>query len=664
MKNQLSNSSKYFFLVIIFFFNSIIYGQFTSKDTNLVRTIYHRTFDKDLISGYLSAGDKEKVTAGLLCLANSDDTSFVKDVIKLDYSKFGDQIAFTLGKLGPSKLSETYLLEKAASNKSRVIYNSLGKIVDSLKLSEILSEKLSDKNKLPNGISLLLVNSYLRGIKTDSSLVNKCLLSELNSGDDQRLFDALYALYRMEPPAIFKDPLTEILATKKSSETYPIVEYTLGCLRKMSAVPADQKLFDKLIKNPDWKIRTEFIRTYVKYNFTTETNLFKFADLILDKNPNAAVQAAISVRQLKVDKSLKDTLLVYLNELIPDSDLSNNVRGEVFISIINLLDENPENFFEQYKDDILFRHQFEALTDNKFSTDFVFEYLQNEIPDLEESDLHFAAQTLMTLQDSLRNKANYQMAVNTFLNSNYPHVMAVTALGLDTNYIAANSAILQQIVFEQVLRNLNDANFSEALFMLGALSKNIGEDFAQQIFAMMKTSELNSVRKFANEQISGHAEITSRNDSLFDAIWEFAFAFKKVQVNTNRGSFTIKLNNGYAPITVGNFLKLASEGYFDNLIFHRVVPNFVIQTGDPTGTGWSGPGFEIISEFSSLPFKRNAVGMASAGKDTEGSQWFVMHNFYPHLDGNYTNFGEVISGIETVDLIQQGDFITDIELIK
>ncbi|OGU55113.1 MAG: hypothetical protein A2V66_13590 [Ignavibacteria bacterium RBG_13_36_8] len=133
---------------------------------------------------------------------------------------------------------------------------------------------------------------------------------------------------------------------------------------------------------------------------------------------------------------------------------------------------------------------------------------------------------------------------------------------------------------------------------------------------------------------------------------------------TNKGEFSIKYYAEYAPISVGNFSKLADIEFYRDVIFHRVVPDFVIQTGDTSGTGWCGPGYEIISEFSDLPFDEGYVGMASSGKDTEGSQWFVMHSDYPHLNGRYTVFGKIIDGMDVVGTIDQGDKIIRVELIK
>jgi cyclophilin family peptidyl-prolyl cis-trans isomerase/HEAT repeat protein len=131
-------------------------------------------------------------------------------------------------------------------------------------------------------------------------------------------------------------------------------------------------------------------------------------------------------------------------------------------------------------------------------------------------------------------------------------------------------------------------------------------------------------------------------------------------VTTSKGSFTIELLPEAAPLTVDNFVQLAQRDYYRNVTIHRVVPNFVIQDGDPRGDGNGGPGYQIRCEINQVLYGRAAVGMALSGKDTGGSQWFVTHSPQPHLDGGYTVFGRVVAGMDVVDRIVRGDVIQSI----
>jgi cyclophilin family peptidyl-prolyl cis-trans isomerase len=124
----------------------------------------------------------------------------------------------------------------------------------------------------------------------------------------------------------------------------------------------------------------------------------------------------------------------------------------------------------------------------------------------------------------------------------------------------------------------------------------------------------------------------------------------------NGGVFVIQLHADKAPITVNSFVFLAREGYFDSVTFHRVLEGFMAQGGDPTGTGTGGPGYEFVNEDSDLKFdKAGVVAMANAGRDTNGSQFFITFGPQERLNGGYTIFGQVISGMDVVNELRRRD---------
>jgi cyclophilin family peptidyl-prolyl cis-trans isomerase/HEAT repeat protein len=135
-----------------------------------------------------------------------------------------------------------------------------------------------------------------------------------------------------------------------------------------------------------------------------------------------------------------------------------------------------------------------------------------------------------------------------------------------------------------------------------------------------------------------------------------------VFLDTRHGTIEIELDVIAAPLTSWNFLELARKGFYNGIAFHRVVPNFVAQAGDPRGDGEGGPGRSIRDELHPAPYLRGSVGMALSWADTGGSQFFIAHGPAPHLDGRYTLFGKVVSGMEVVDKIRQGDVITAVRV--
>jgi peptidyl-prolyl cis-trans isomerase B (cyclophilin B) len=123
-------------------------------------------------------------------------------------------------------------------------------------------------------------------------------------------------------------------------------------------------------------------------------------------------------------------------------------------------------------------------------------------------------------------------------------------------------------------------------------------------------------------------------------------------LHTNQGAIEIELFDEAAPKTVDNFVKLARDGFYDGVIFHRVIPDFMIQGGDPTGTGTGGPGYQFEDEFNDHKVERGALAMANAGPNTNGSQFFIVTTeAAPWLDGKHTVFGRVTNGMDVVDTI-------------
>lgn len=157
---------------------------------------------------------------------------------------------------------------------------------------------------------------------------------------------------------------------------------------------------------------------------------------------------------------------------------------------------------------------------------------------------------------------------------------------------------------------------------------------------------------------------TGRTGPVYAQILSQTDRERVVEVVTTRGSFRIRLACPQAPLTCLSFLQLAGQGFFDGLTFHRVVPDFVVQTGDPRGDGWGGPGFALRDEINRQRFGRGAVGMALSGPDTGGSQFFIALSPQPHLDGGYTVFGQVAGDDSVLDQIRQEDGLVTIREVE
>jgi len=137
-------------------------------------------------------------------------------------------------------------------------------------------------------------------------------------------------------------------------------------------------------------------------------------------------------------------------------------------------------------------------------------------------------------------------------------------------------------------------------------------------------------------------------------------------METSKGAIKIELYANTAPNTVNNFIFLTNEGFYDGITFHRVINDFMVQSGDPTGSGSGGPGYRFDDEFDGNPHihQRGSLSMANAGPNTNGSQFFICHESQPHLDGKHTVFGQVTHGQEIVNSIQQGDNIVKVSITE
>ena len=240
------------------------------------------------------------------------------------------------------------------------------------------------------------------------------------------------------------------------------------------------------------------------------------------------------------------------------------------------------------------------------------------------------------------------------------------SLKTDKDYNDAQLAILSALV------KLDKAQSFESLRLaLNAPDYLVRKHAANLIKQNDLTKDFSNVEKMVGSVKPYDAKTGTKLGQILNTEADYVRAVSrkngqtKAVLTTEKGKFTIDLMPEDAPLTVDNFIKLARGNYFNGVSVHRVVPNFVMQDGDPRGDGNGGPGWSIRDEINMLEYSRGAVGMALSGKDTGGSQWFVTHSPQPHLDGGYTVFGRVNeSDMKIVDTIVRGDKILKVEIIE
>ncbi len=646
-------------IVFFFLFISTIYlGQFRTEDKELAKTTFLREFNPSLIKSYLDSGDEERVNAALLSISHSGDTTFVKDILNLDFGRFGETAFFALGQIGKSTEASTFILNTILNSEAgpgiKEAYKALGKCGSPRQIGKLIDLYFSGEGLNFSGLPYAIY--YLDEKESIQDKISTFLLSELSTQRDrERIFDALFVIYRTGADSLMISTLIGLLNDPEMNRM-PNSFYILGSLRKTGYDSYPEELSLSLLTDDDWRIRCEAARSLAKSNKSDSVRSVYFS-LLKDKNPNVSRTAARSLRNFVIPPSSGA-----LELLVSDKKIPGNTRGEIFISWQNLYPFSYKERIDTLLNIVPQEYILRFISGDIPDVGYKWNYLRNNRPQVKSGEFLQWTQSALSLQDSLAENTEYVQTVTRLLDSDSPPAVSIICDGLDSVFISSHSETLKKRVFLIAESNLNDPDYMESLISVINFSGKTDSLYEAKILNLLKKSEISSVSTFAAEKLNLSQPASRKLPDFFDELWENSFKYSSAEIITEKGNFRIKFLPGFAPISTGNFVLLAERNYFDEVIFHRVVPDFVIQTGDPTGTGWGGPGYEIISEFSHLPFSEGYVGMASAGKDTEGSQWFVMHNHYPHLDGRYSIFGKILEGMDVVGHINQGNKIIEVLL--
>jgi cyclophilin family peptidyl-prolyl cis-trans isomerase len=656
--------------VIFFLFSSLIFAQYTEANYELVKTTYQRTFDKELISKYLHSENPEEIKAALLSVSHSEDTSFVNLIKQVDFKEHAELICFAIGQIGGCTESVKFLWDKVYSDdfgeNSKFIFEAIGKIgteTDLEKVSEMYAN--FDGPVFPfEGISLAIHQFAFRGIKSDVS--KQILIDEATNqlSSIERKGDALFTLARIGSAPKINETLLVILKSDKiDPPNIELKQYALMNFREQKYFPSNEDVFKKVLQESNILLQIEIAKAICYKDYKTIEELDLYLNLIKSENSNVSRAAANSLRNIQLEnEDLKKYFESYLLEIIY-TDLPSNTLGELLVNMVvlfnyNFLDDSRK-LFDGTR--IPAKYIYDAIGYNNSDLGDLNTLIIEFIHDRSVSDKIFILSNLLKFQKTFPENENLNNKLMLSLTLENAPLVSIAADGVDSIFIVKNSDELKKIILTQIEREVNNPDFIEGVMSLVNLSERIDSVLFSEVVEDLNKSNLYSIRKFIVNKTGEKLEFEKPLDN-FDEIWDNAFTYKTAEVETEKGIFTIEFLPEVAPISVGNFSILADKDFFNGVDFHRVVPGFVIQGGDPSATGWGGPGYDIVSEFSPLTYQLGMVGMASAGKDTEGSQWFVMHGNYPHLNGRYSIFAKVIRGMDVVFKIDQNDKILNVQL--
>ncbi len=329
----------------------------------------------------------------------------------------------------------------------------------------------------------------------------------------------------------------------------------------------------------------------------------------------------------------------------------NEIRSKTESDLIKVLDSNKKSEFAMDFDLRPVPERLRALNNFKpKNSDQIFKNF------LGYKDVFVRATAAELLSEQTATKENIEALKSAFAAS----------LKTDKNYNDAQLAILS------ALAKLDKAQSFESLRLaLNAPDYLVRKHAANLIKQNDLTKDFSNIEKMVGTVKPYNPKTGTKLGQILNSEADYIRAVSrkngtvKAVFTTEKGTFAVDLTPEDAPLTVDNFIKLARLNYFNGVPVHRVVPNFVMQDGDPRGDGNGGPGWEIRCEINMLPFERGAIGMALSGKDTGGSQWFAAHSPQPHLDGGYTVFSKVNeTDMKIVDNLTRGDKILTVKIVE
>jgi cyclophilin family peptidyl-prolyl cis-trans isomerase/HEAT repeat protein len=406
-------------------------------------------------------------------------------------------------------------------------------------------------------------------------------------------------------------------------------------LRKLDSTQCIPALLSILKNEADYRVRVSAVRTLT--NWSNDQTFAGILAALKDKSEHVGIAAAESIKPIPAFGSALQG--------VADSTKSNRIKTNLYKTLLRIQPDSVlvKKIIASYQASTS-NYERAALIGALANSPASYQFIADEL--LRATSLVVKTNAAQTLVMVSKNRNFDQKSKPTILG-----IYKDAILGGDPGVIAIIAAALVDPTSD--FKNM-DADFS---FLKEAKSKLM---LPKDIEALQPLAE--AIAYFEGKE----KPQAPKNQFNHPIDWKLVKTIKKdqrVRIETTKGAIVLTLLVEEAPGSVANFIDLVSKKYFDDKFFHRVVPNFVIQTGCNRGDGFGSEDYSIRSEFSMRRYKEGSVGMASAGKDTEGTQWFVTHSPTPHLNGRYTIFAEVAEGMEVVHAIQVGDKIKTVFLL-
>lgn len=697
-----------FLICLVLLVSSInLYSQvFTQEELQILRYQDERTFGKNNeLFTYLDNRNDAVVTRALWAIGNIGNKDGIKVVAEKLFSGHSEEIrlaaAYSLGLL-PFDESRKVLIEALNTEKNSgilcEIINSLGYIGDKDNYEEIVSYKTTSE-ELRTYLAVSIARFARRNIKSEKGVEK---LIELSSGKDERTLRLVsYALSNMRSKELLAPAKTLITGLLKSNEhdtrmwSYLANGYVAG----PDEVKSIMNAYDV---ETVWQVKVNMLNSLQAINrFNPDlSENSELAQFLVNKGQGEDVYLGTTALKVlgNVFKSTKNETLK--KDLLPQLEWFMTKGKAVDIPVIAdaviamgmiYKDKARDELIAYYNDVEGYELKEAVISSFKYFDDAAIAGTMRDMitKDVQayvnknkiESGEMIAGKELNGLYRAyvetlgeLKYKANekdrttFRLIFSEFISSKDPSIidLCITSLS-DSIFIDKRSETLTILALDY-----QDLVYPKDKESMRLFIRAMGNLEAANTVDLLKKELQSSDYEIAKESADALKKITGK-DYTFTAMKKYITNIEDINsldkksfaiFKTNQGNIKIRLYPYYAPFSVLNFVNLAEKGFFNNTVFHRVIPNFVIQGGDPLNNGWGGPEYSIRSEFAPLHYERGVFGMASDGKDTEGSQFFITHSPFYHLDNAYTIFGEVTDGMDVADVIYIGDVLEKVTIVS
>lgn len=646
----------------------------THDEYEILKIEDSRDAENPLLRSSLQHNDPNVVARAILAMGRIAKPEYINDLAPISENTsipIRMATAFAIGQLQTPEAAQELINDIETENSALVraaLYKGLGSTLQDSGLAKI-EEAINDSNeslitKIGAVQALGILLTYLPQIEVSQETKESLILLSQESARLGSISAFTLSRLKVQISTISSNDIVNAIANTKSDEARALLTRTLAY--KPNDVDAQNLLLEQLKSNQDNNVKIESVRALSKFTYSTE--VFNAYRETLENQISTESLKIETINSIKKNFLVTPELITTLNHLVTE-DLSTWVQGEGLLFLIEVNGENSRNKIDPFlnsNDPQKKYYGILSLAHLKTHADKV--RILNYLKSSDLSEAKAAAEALSII---------------------FEGPTATQSEVLDSMQVALNKGDLAlhyylcEFIKENLIYDLADKLAeSYQLFQSAddveakvAILETLGVVGSSQQLGTLETALQDPVRQVALAAAAAIEKITHNDvrdqippETPLQVSTPDLSSIKRalsssLVFHTDKGNFVMRMNP-LAPLTSAHIYQLVMEGFYNGLNFHRVVPAFVAQGGDPRGDGFGGPGFFIRDETSSLWHERGAVGIATAGKDTGGCQFFINHTSNLYLDGHYTIFAYVVEGMDVVDQLGQGSKIFRVEVIN